>query len=211
MNNNKATLLEQALETIRNRHATAALVDDVRQRRLARHLEQIHAAVAACSTHLARREPLRVRPAHEEAVVLDIDGTAINDQDVQFLLHHDDNRPHMRVWHPAWPPVLALYQHACAAGYRVVFLTARFESHRAQTEWQLRQAGYDRGWDALIMFGGAADARTVEALEQWKDDERRRLKEERGLHLVACVGDQPMDVCGAHVGEHQARLPQLWL
>lgn len=165
---------------------------------LAEYEARMRPVVTAMRDHLLQRQS---RPGTREAVVFDIDGTALSDNTTRHLWPPGVAQP------AAFDCVLQLYNDARAMGYLAVFLTGRQECHRENTIRQLERAGY-AGWHALIMYPTELP-HTVAALEAWKDAERQKLEEgPEGVHLVACIGDQPMDVEGAHVGEHQARLPE---
>jgi hypothetical protein len=131
-----------------------------------------------------------------EIVVFDIDGTALNDKRGWW--------PVDKTW-PAFGPILDLYAHVLAEKYAVVFLTGRQDSTRAATLVQLESAGYHT-MHSLIMYPSDLE-HTVGPVTAWKDAERKKLKD-AGFHLVACIGDQPMDVEGEHLGEHQTRLKE---
>jgi len=135
-------------------------------------------------------------PERRETIIFDIDGTAINDSRSTW--------PEGTVY-PPFTTILHLYEEVKAKGYFVVFITGRREATRAETERMLTAAGYT-DWQSLIMYPNHLK-HTVSALVGWKDSERKAL-EDHGVTLVACIGDQPMDVEGEHVGEFQVRLPE---
>ncbi len=160
---------------------------------LQHHEGQLREVIVPLRHHLKTRARL---DGPREAIVFDIDGTALND--VRSL------------WpvgppFPAFVPVRDLYHDVKAMGYHLIFLTGRQEYTRTATELLLTQAGYS-DWHALLMYP-TDERHAVDEIEIWKDAERKKLKE-GGYYLVACIGDQPMDVEGEHLGEHQTRLPQ---
>lgn len=145
--------------------------------------------------HLSTR--LRLADVRE-VIFVDIDGTALNDKRKYWVPPAS---------FPTFRPVLELVQWAQSQDYVIVFLTGRQECKRDETVTQLTTGGY-AGWHSLIMYPNDLP-HTVDALVGWKDTERAKLKKEGGMYIVACVGDQDMDVLGSHIGEYQARLPEL--
>jgi allantoicase len=153
------------------------------------HEQTLSELVKPLKEHLATRPRL---PQGREVLVLDIDGTAIND--IHFT--------------GACPPLVTireLYEHAKRLNYEIVFLTGRKDTLLNSTIECLLQAGYPT-WTELIIYPSGLP-HTVEHIYAWKDEQRKRLKDD-GFHLVACVGDQPMDTEGQHIGEMQLLLPR---
>ena len=126
-------------------------------------------------------------------VVLDIDGTALDDRrkgrkNEGLMSRHD--------------PVHLFYEGAIGLGYEVVFLTARM-SYNNHAQKNLTTEGYGAH---EIIYSPTSVERDMSALALWKDYAREEL--EKKYTLVVCMGDQPMDVCGKHIGEQQYLLPE---
>ena len=127
-------------------------------------------------------------------VVFDVDGTALDDR-------RKSRRMDKRM--ARHEPVHTLYSVVSALNYHVLFLTARNISLKEETVENLRAEGYGHGENIVLCpQQGKVDYCA------WKDWVRGMLIERGDYHIVACIGDQDMDVLGVHVGERQFRLPE---
>lgn len=86
-------------------------------------------------------------------------------------------------------PTLALYHDAIARGVAVFFVTGRPSEIQAPTESNLKNVGYDEGWNALDFKPTEADT------EQFKSSTRAAIKKS-GYRIVVNVGDQQSDLDG---------------
>ena len=128
----------------------------------------------------------------ESLVIFDIDGTALDER-------HSLKKKGMM---PRHHPVYGLYEEVIKLGYVVIFLTGRLENYESHTSNNLHAEGY--GFPDVIYCPVGVN-RTPVDVGFWKDKVRGVLKEH--YVLVACIGDQPMDVYGEHIGEKQFLLP----
>ena len=152
----------------------------------------------------ARKHTKRGKPA----LVLDIDETALTNycenvrEDFGFLKEQYER---WLVSPEASMPIagtLLLYRRARELGFDVFFITGRKESQRADTERNLRAAGYN-GWQHLSMkFPEDAGLST----EEYKSRERANIVA-AGYTLVMNVGDQWNDLEGTPLAEHSVKLP----
>lgn len=139
----------------------------------------------------------RVLTIGKELVVFDIDGT---------ILDTTNGVPGMLDVYHGYPPMLKFYSTLLDLGYKIIFLTAREESFRETTLFNLEYCGYHT-FDKLVMIPNyTMDLGKICA---WKDEQRRIFKEYLGYHLVCCIGDQDADTKGDHIGEYQIRIPPL--
>ncbi len=86
-------------------------------------------------------------------------------------------------------PTLALYHDAIAHHVAVFFVTGRPSEIQAPTESNLRNVGYDEGWDAIDFKPAEADT------EQFKSATREAIKK-AGYRILVNVGDQQSDLDG---------------
>lgn len=129
-------------------------------------------------------------------VVFDIDGTALDDRRKGRTLF-----PGGKTRLKRHEPVYKLYQMAVQLGYHVVFLTARIITIHTDTTENLKDQGYLTYIDLVMR---PLSSRTINT-ERWKDEKRCDLT--KLYDIVACIGDQAMDVIGYYVGERQFLLP----
>lgn len=94
-----------------------------------------------------------------------------------------------------------LYDFLLSHGYKVIFLTGRFESERQATIKNLRANGFV-GYKKLITRN--CENRQEKA-SVYKPAQREKLINE-GYTIVGSVGDQWSDMVGAHIG-HAVKLP----
>ena len=158
------------------------------------HLEKIKVLVDKAKIYLETRTMAGEKP---QLVVLDIDGTVIDDTDAIPFTNY----------YRGFPPMLELYSFLRTSGYVVIFLTARQEKIRALTEGNLEYTGYS-WYEKLVMMPNTDNisGHPIPVVNKWKDEQRKKFKED-GFHLVACIGDQDADVFGEHIGEYQVKLP----
>jgi hypothetical protein len=86
-------------------------------------------------------------------------------------------------------PTLALYHDAIAHQVAVFFVTGRPSQIQAPTESNLRNVGYDEGWNAIDFKPAEADT------EQFKSSTREAIKK-AGYRILVNVGDQQSDLDG---------------
>lgn len=86
-------------------------------------------------------------------------------------------------------PTLALYRDAIAHHVAVFFVTGRPPEIQEITETNLRNVGYNEGWNALYLKPTEADT------EQFKSSTRAAIKKS-GYRIVVNVGDQQSDLDG---------------
>jgi hypothetical protein len=86
-------------------------------------------------------------------------------------------------------PTLALYHDAIAHGVAVFFVTGRPSEIQGPTASNLKNVGYDEGWNALDFKPAEADT------EQFKSSTRAAIKRS-GYRIVVDVGDQQSDLDG---------------
>ncbi|MQT12217.1 HAD family acid phosphatase [Segnochrobactrum spirostomi] len=90
-------------------------------------------------------------------------------------------------------PTLALFRTAKANGVAVFFITGRSEALRAETERNLKAAGYV-GYTQLYM---KPDLSTFRSAADFKAPVRGRI-ESAGYTIIANMGDQASDLAGGH-------------
>lgn len=88
-------------------------------------------------------------------------------------------------------PTLALYHDAIAHQVAVFFVTGRPSEIQAPTESNLKNVGYDEGWNAIDFKPAEADT------EQFKSSTRAAIKK-AGYRILVNVGDQQSDLDGGH-------------
>jgi hypothetical protein len=86
-------------------------------------------------------------------------------------------------------PTVALYHDAIAHGVAVFFVTGRPSEIQGPTESNLKNVGYDEGWNALDFKPTEADT------EQFKSSTRAAIQKS-GYHIIVNVGDQQSDLDG---------------
>jgi hypothetical protein len=86
-------------------------------------------------------------------------------------------------------PTLALYHEAIAHHVAVFFITGRPPQIQEITETNLRNVGYDEGWNAAYFKPTEADT------EQFKSSTRAAIKKS-GYRIIVNVGDQQSDLDG---------------
>ncbi|WP_217144379.1 HAD family acid phosphatase [Streptomyces sp. AC627_RSS907] len=129
-----------------------------------------------------------VRPGEKQAIVLDIDNTAL-ETDFGFSYPQPANRP-----------VLEAARYAQEHGVALFFVTARPGVIKAPTEWNLDHAGYEssglyvRGF--LDLFRDVAEYKTAQ----------RAGIEAKGYTIIANIGNSATDLSGGHA-ERTFKLP----
>lgn len=169
---------------------------DAYQRDLRRALRPVQRALAE----------LGAAPTVPTALVLDIDETALSTYEYQKGMGFGHHTPVWREWQQqrratAVVPVLEVYQAARAKGVALFFVTGRREASRADTEANLRSAGYD-GWTAVMM---KPDAHKEPSVAPFKTSCREQIAG-RGYRILFNIGDQDSDLDGGHA-ERTVKLP----
>ena len=85
----------------------------------------------------------------------------------------------------------------------VFFITGRPESQRADTEANLKAAGYS-AWDGVALR--ATDHDKSETTTAYKSEQRAKIVA-MGYRIVLNIGDQLSDLKGAPMAEHSVKLP----
>ncbi|NMO38444.1 hydrolase [Streptomyces sp. GMY01] len=128
------------------------------------------------------------RPGEKQAVVLDIDNTAL-ETDFGFSFPQ-----------PANQPVLTAARYAQEHGVALFFVTARPGIVAAPTEWNLEHDGYRvaglRVRGLLDLFKDVAAYKTAQ----------RAAIEKDGYTIIANIGNSPTDLSGGHA-EKTFKLP----
>ncbi|MEW2622659.1 HAD family acid phosphatase [Streptomyces sp. NPDC048106] len=120
------------------------------------------------------------RPGEKQAIVLDIDNTALA-TDLGFQLPQAANKP-----------VLDVAQYAQAHGVALFFVTARPGIIEEPTEWNLKYDGYQvsglyvRG--LFDLFKNVADYKTAQRVDI----------ENQGYDIIANIGNSDTDLSGGH-------------
>lgn len=140
------------------------------------------------------------------AIVLDVDDTALSTYEYQKGMGFGHYTPAWHEWQRqrravAIAPVLAAFTAARAKGVAVFFISGRRELSRADTEANLRTAGYD-GWAELML---KPDAHREPSVAPFKTACREQI-EGRGYRILLNIGDQATDLQGGHA-EHTVKLP----
>lgn len=122
------------------------------------------------------------------AIVLDVDNTALQSSysGGDFVT-------------PATPPVLRMVLKAHEAGVAIFFVTARGESHRDMTEFNLEYVGYPI--DGLFLRSDF----DWSSVQEYKTSARIAI-EDLGYTIVANIGNNRSDVDGGHA-ERAFKLP----
>jgi predicted secreted acid phosphatase len=146
------------------------------------------------------------REGQRLAVVFDVDETALSGYRAMKGLLFREIPKLCPGWvkrrcAPANAEVLAFYRYILARGLRVVFVSGRKHFEHADTEANLKAAGFD-SFDKVVVRAEEEQADTALA---FKTRARRRLVEE-GYTIAGCIGDQQSDLCGEHTGL-QMKLP----
>ncbi|MFD8256989.1 HAD family acid phosphatase [Streptomyces werraensis] len=128
------------------------------------------------------------RPGEKQAIVLDIDNTAL-ETDFGFSFPQ-----------PANEPVLAVARYAEERGVDLFFVTARPGILHAPTEWNLDHAGYESSGlyvrSFIDLFRNVAEYKTAQ----------RVAIERKGYTIIANIGNSPTDLSGGHA-ERTFKLP----
>ncbi|MGA5770630.1 HAD family acid phosphatase [Streptomyces pseudogriseolus] len=128
------------------------------------------------------------RPGEKQAIVLDIDNTAL-ETDFGFSFPQ-----------PANDPVLQVARYAEERGVDLFFVTASPGIIEAPTEWNLDHAGYEssglyvRGF--LDLFRNVAEYKTAQRVDI----------ERKGYTIIANIGNSATDLSGGHA-ERTFKLP----
>jgi predicted secreted acid phosphatase len=160
---------------------------------------------------------LRAVTAHQPALVLDIDETALSNWEI--LTRDDFGRPiagpadlasagpwGWAAWDqlgrdPAIQPTLQVFRVARTANVTVFFISGRPENQRTATVRNLRAAGFG---DYAKLFLAPNSAHFASAAD-FKTPVRIQI-ERLGYTIIANMGDQPSDLLGGHA-ERKFLLP----
>lgn len=218
----RLALIALALTLAGNAVAEPINLGDVKQQARAYYKngyqQDLQAVGAAAQEWLTFRAPQIARAA----LVLDIDETSLSNwpeieaNDFGYIAKGPCRLPKGPCGAYAWDsmakakairPTLDLFKVARSVGVSVFFITGRYETERAATERNLRDAGYvdkrgKTGWTRLIMR--PAGTSTPSAAD-FKAPERAKI-EQNGYSIIANVGDQPSDLAGGHA-ERTFQLP----
>jgi hypothetical protein len=126
------------------------------------------------------------------AIVLDIDETSLSNYSgllASGFAGDGDAATAASGTGTAIAPTVALYHDAVAHGVAVFFITGRPSEIQGPTESNLKNAGYDEGWNALDFKPTEADT------EQFKSSTRAAVKK-AGYRIIINVGDQQSDLDG---------------
>lgn len=123
-------------------------------------------------------------------IIFDVDGTSLDDR----------RSKRVKGSMPKHVPVYDFYVEASRFGYEIIFLTGRLRNEDAIRN--LEREGYQ---PENIIFRPMSVAHNAIDIGVWKDFVRGELAKSK--HIVACIGDQPMDVEGTNIGDIQFRLP----
>jgi HAD superfamily, subfamily IIIB (Acid phosphatase) len=133
-------------------------------------------------------------PSGKPAIVLDIDETSLSNY--SGLLASGFSAvgtvvPAATGQGTAIAPVLDLYRDARNRGVAVFFITGRPSAIKSVSEDNLKNVGYDRGWEGTFFKPGD------QGTEAFKAGTRADI-EKQGYEILANVGDQESDLDGGH-------------
>src|SRR5689334_18106801 len=168
---------------------------------------QLERQVSLAITFL--NQSVEARLAGEKlAIVLDIDETALSNWAVES---HDDfayiaadlNWCVSLHCGKGIPGTLKLFKFAKQNGVAVFFITGRPEGQRADTEENLKEAGYDF-WEGLYMR--PENHPKTQSVTEYKSGNRSDIVA-KGYRIIVNVGDQMSDLEGNPQAEHSVKLP----
>jgi len=153
------------------------------------------------------RRVARAHSSEKLALVLDIDETALSNWPEELHVNFGYLADDWNAWVskqqcPVIPSTLRLYNDAIAKGVAVFFITGRPESQRADTEANLKSAGYTK-WDQLILRG---DHPAGQLVEVYKSGARQTIVDQ-GYSIILNVGDQMSDLSLKPQAEYSVKLP----
>ncbi len=143
---------------------------------------------------------------HKLAIMIDIDETALSNypQIVAWLngvsnVGDSISKAQLAVLTDSFndkaiKPVLSLYNFAINNKVAVFFVTGRTENDKAGTITNLKSAGYDKGWNALVLR--QKDQAKLSATK-YKANYAAQIKR-NGYDLVLAIGDQISDLPRAY-------------
>lgn len=164
-------------------------------------------AEAAAKTEGGLKAAIALQKAGgKPAIVLDIDETSLSNWPYMVNVGFDIKDETFTAWTATGDgiplkPILSLYQRATAAGVAVFFITGRAEVLRANTEKELRNAGFAK-WEELYLRPPGYRERSMIS---YKSGARKAI-EGRGYRIVLNVGDQFSDLEGGYA-ERAVKLP----
>ncbi|MEW2321756.1 HAD family acid phosphatase [Streptomyces griseoincarnatus] len=135
-----------------------------------------------------KRRIADARPGEKQAIVLDIDNTAL-ETDFGFSFPQ-----------PANKPVLEVARYAEERGVTLFFVTARPGIIYAPTEWNLDHVGYESSGlyvrSFIDLFRNVAEYKTAQRVDI----------ERKGYTIIANIGNSATDLSGGHA-ERTFKLP----
>ena len=162
--------------------------------------------IAAVADSARKYIEQRAGQVTKPALVLDIDETSLSNwtnlvaNDFGFIANGSCSRlPEGPCGFNEWilrsdasaiVPTLKLFRTALDKGVAVFFITARRDSQRQATLWNLDRAGYE-GWARLITRGDRND----DDVQQFKTKQREKVAA-AGYTIIANMGDQLSDLEG---------------
>jgi hypothetical protein len=169
-----------------------------RKTRFRSHGKPLYRRVKRCKRRLVRPRRLSGKPA----IVLDIDETSLSNyaglSGSNFSANGSVGSAVLGTG-TAIGPVLELYRTVRARGVAVFFVTGRPPQIQGSTEGNLRNVGYDKGWNGMYLKPFDQGTQAYKAAT-------RAAIEQRGYDIVANVGDQESDLDGAHA-DRSFKLP----
>ncbi|HWI72108.1 MAG TPA: HAD family acid phosphatase [Baekduia sp.] len=153
----------------------------------------LYRRVRTCPTAKAKIKAKRAAVV-KPAIVLDIDETSLSNYDGLAATNFSSIGtaiPAATGTGTAIAPTLALYKDARAHGVAVFFITGRPSAIAGPTADNLKNVGYDQGWDGLQFK--PADQTTM----AFKSSARAAI-EAKGYDIVLNLGDQESDLDGGH-------------
>ena len=137
-----------------------------------------------------------------KTVIFDVDDTVLHAfehlKKLDFCDHCGDilfNEFVHRADAPTISQVKRLYDYCIATNYHIIFLTGRHQEFYDSTVKNLKLHGYFT-FDRLICKSKQEKSLSP---DQYKSSQRAGLVKD-GFEIIACIGDQPLDFVGSHVG-----------
>ncbi|EXB34861.1 Stem 28 kDa glycoprotein [Morus notabilis] len=103
---------------------------------------------------------------------------------------------------PALPETLKLYKSLISLGFKIVFLSGRYEKTRSATERNLIYVGY-KAWEKVLL---RKDSDKSASSLEYKSAQRKQLVKD-GYSIVGNIGDQWSDLLGTDPGNRTFKLP----
>jgi len=141
-------------------------------------------------------EDARVDRSKLSAVILDIDGTVLDDRKSTRIGDQKLMSAHL--------PMRHVYNKILEDGHVVFFVSSRYRKWETATKQTLGLHGFST-YERLCLFPDEWP-RNAYLIWAWKDEMREAIAKE--YHILACIGDQQCDVAGSNIGERQFKLPE---